>query len=164
MHPFVPPVICGFMALAVTAWTGPALAAPPACPTISELDCDALVAGELDAGAACALVINGRDDGSVFDRYELRLTEDKPVTITLTSADFDAFLYLYDADGDELAFDDDSGGGTNARVTAVLEAAGAYRLDVNGFFAGGVGAYSLSVTCGDRLPVVFTNGFEAQGD
>ena len=44
-----------------------------------------------------------------------------------------------------LARDDDSGGGTNARIAFTLPAAGAYRIIANTYRQGSYGPYALSV-------------------
>ncbi len=44
-----------------------------------------------------------------------------------------------------LARDDDSGGGTNARIVFTVPAAGAYRIIANTYRQGSYGAYTLSV-------------------
>jgi hypothetical protein len=48
--------------------------------------------------------------------YSISLAKGKTYLIDLKSSDFDAFLRIEDSMGTQLTFDDDSGGGTNARI------------------------------------------------
>src|SRR5579883_2938777 len=48
--------------------------------------------------------------------YDLTLKAGRTYVIDMTSTDFDAFLRLEDSTGQELAKDDDGGGGLNARI------------------------------------------------
>jgi serine protease Do len=77
------------------------------------------------------------------DVYEITLAAPASIQVDMTSADLDAYIGLFDAVGVFLAEDDNSGGGTNARVLRQLEP-GKYRVWANttGTAAGG---YSLTV-------------------
>lgn len=69
------------------------------------------------------------------------------IRITLTAEDFDAYLSVVrvTASGEEeVASNDDSGGGTNARVTFAAD--GEYRIIARPLGAGGAGAYSIAVS------------------
>jgi serine protease Do len=88
-------------------------------------------------------------DGTPADFYTLTLTQQRNVTLTLRSADFDAFLLLLDAEGALVRADDDSGSGTaegqsltDARIQVTLEA-GEYRIGVNTAGEDDGGAYTL---------------------
>lgn len=80
------------------------------------------------------------------------------VTITLTSDDFDTYLYLLDANGFELVFDDDGGGGVNSQIAAfTLPADGMYTVVVDSYDHANmevvaVGSYTLSLS-GDTAVV-----------
>jgi hypothetical protein len=65
--------------------------------------------------------------------------------IDLVSRDFDAFLRLEDSAGKQLAQDDDSGGGLNARIVFKAEHPDSYRIIATTFVAGGTGKYTLTV-------------------
>ncbi len=71
--------------------------------------------------------------------------EGETITVDIVSNDFDAYGIVQDGNGVKLAEDDDSGGGTNARIVYTLPYTGAYRLVANTFRKGSFGAYSLSV-------------------
>jgi hypothetical protein len=83
-------------------------------------------------------------DGTFADIYRLTVTVSTPVQIDLTSTAFDAYLVLFDASLGGVAEDDDSGGGTNSRITRTL-APGTYYIAANAFDVGVTGAYSLTV-------------------
>jgi hypothetical protein len=65
--------------------------------------------------------------------YDVEMNGDKTYVIDLMSKQFDAFLRLEDAGGKQLAQDDDSGGGTNARIRFKAPGAGVYRVIVTSF-------------------------------
>jgi hypothetical protein len=101
---------------------------------------------------------------AVGDTVEGELTESAPETlysfeveagatvqITLVSDDFDPFLVLADADGNELATDDDSAGNLDSRISYTFPDGGEYMLTATSFSAhnGGAartGAYTLTLT------------------
>jgi hypothetical protein len=68
-------------------------------------------------------------DSTFADFYTLNLSADTAVELRANSTDFDAYLILLDAKGNLIDQDDDSGGGTNARVSQLL-AAGTYYVVV----------------------------------
>jgi hypothetical protein len=88
-------------------------------------------------------------DGSYYDGYRFQGRAGQQVTITLRSSAFDAFLSVARVVGDQLVdadSDDDSAGGTNARVTITLPTGGEYVIKANSLSAGSTGAYTLSLT------------------
>ncbi len=83
--------------------------------------------------------------GPYYDLFGLRLDAAGEVTVRMASSEFDSFLYLYEAGGNEIARNDDvSDGDVNAAVTLELEP-GCYRIEATSFEAGETGAYTLSV-------------------
>lgn len=64
-------------------------------------------------------------DATFADMYQMTLAADTTIDLRLNSSDFDAYLVVVDAKGNLVAQDDDSGGGTNARIQQKL-AAGQY--------------------------------------
>src|SRR5262249_30702690 len=48
--------------------------------------------------------------------HDVKMSPDKTYIIDLESSDFDAYLRILDSDGKQLAEDDDSGDGLNARI------------------------------------------------
>jgi len=87
-------------------------------------------------------------DNSLYDEYEFKAAEGWPITITMTATAFDAYAHLIDADGNQLASDDDGAGGTNAKVTFVAPKTGTYRAYANSLSGGATGAYTLVVQAG----------------
>ena len=77
--------------------------------------------------------------------HEFELSPAKSYVIDLTSTRFDAYLRLDDATGNQLAEDDDSGGGTNARIQFRPRTPGTYRIIATTFEPATFGAYSLTI-------------------
>ncbi|MBK7714666.1 MAG: PPC domain-containing protein [Gemmatimonadetes bacterium] len=109
------------------------------------------VSGELKQGDEVL------DDDSFADSYSLRGRSGQTLAITLTSADFDAYLAvgrLVDGAYVSLESDDDGAGGTNSKVDVTLPAEGDYIVRANTLFKNKTGSYTLLVTAGgDALPV-----------
>jgi hypothetical protein len=86
--------------------------------------------------------------GSFRKVYRVQLKKGQVYTITLLSNAFDAFLRLETSTGQELASDDDSGGGRNARLIISAPSDGVYRVIATSLNAGGIGPYSLQMQVG----------------
>ena len=84
-------------------------------------------------------------DGSVYQAWTYIGRAGESIQVDVVSSDFDAYAIVQDGNGVKLAADDDSGGGTNARITYTLPYSGAYRLIANTYRQGSFGAFSLSV-------------------
>jgi hypothetical protein len=86
------------------------------------------------------------DDATHVDVWTYQGHRGERITVTLASADFDAFLAVArPVDGEYLATGDDTGGGREARVTLDLVADGTYHLLANTLHPGETGRYTLSV-------------------
>ncbi len=84
-------------------------------------------------------------DNSVYQAWTYVGARGERIQVDVMSSAFDAYAILEDANGKVLARDDDSGGGTNARIVFTLPAAGAYRIIANTYRQGSYGAYTLTV-------------------
>jgi hypothetical protein len=84
-------------------------------------------------------------DGSVYQAWTYIGTAGETIQVDVVSSDVDAYAIVQDGNGQKLAADDDSGGGTNARIIYTLPYSGAYRLIANTYRQGSYGAFSLSV-------------------
>jgi hypothetical protein len=72
------------------------------------------------------------------------------VTVDMTSTAFNAYLFLLRPDGQtDVEQDDDSGGGTNARITFTLDQSGTWYIIANSASLLGdeVGPYTIALTC-----------------
>jgi hypothetical protein len=111
-------------------------------------------------GIACGSTANGQlttadcslDDFTRFDAYSFSGTAGQQVTITMTSTDVDAYLFLIDPTGsNDVAQDDDSGGGVNgtdARIVFTLTQTGTWFIVTNALDPDDtLGSYSVSLTC-----------------
>ena len=80
------------------------------------------------------------------DRYTFAGTAGKVATIAMSSSSFDTYLYLRDAAGNVIKSDDDSGGGTNSRISFSLPSSGTYTIEATSYGSYATGAYSLTFT------------------
>ena len=64
----------------------------------------------------------------------------------MSSTAFDPYLYLISSGGTVLAQDNNSGGGTSARIRLNLPSSGTYIIEADSYLANGLGAYSLTVS------------------
>jgi hypothetical protein len=83
-----------------------------------------------------------RPDGTLYDAYQLYLEAGRTVTLTLTSDAFDAYLTAVAPSG-ATTNDDDSGGGTNARLSMTVNETGTWTFLANSLSQGESGPYSL---------------------
>ncbi|MEL6940743.1 MAG: PPC domain-containing protein, partial [Cyanobacteria bacterium J06598_1] len=90
------------------------------------------------------------EDGSLHDVHAFEGQADQLVRITLTSDEFDTFLILQDALGEELARNDDGSNGTNAEIIFRLPTAQQYLIVANAYDETGKGAYRLIVERADE--------------
>ncbi len=112
--------------------------APPG--QVREIGAGQTLAGRLEPGDSTV------GDSTFADVFLFRPTVSGQAVIDLRSSDFDAFLILQDSSGATLLTDDDSGEGTNARITTRVSAGRTYRILANSY--GGnreTGNYRLSV-------------------
>jgi subtilisin len=90
------------------------------------------------------------ETGFVREIYTFSGNTAFPVAVSMTSTAFDAFLYLLDPNGRIIASDDNSAGGTNARIPAsgnlTLPSNGTYTIIATRSGAsGGTGSYTLNM-------------------
>ncbi|HZS06001.1 MAG TPA: DUF4394 domain-containing protein [Blastocatellia bacterium] len=83
--------------------------------------------------------------GDFLDAYSFTAAANDTVQIAMSSSAFDAFVILDANNGDLVAFDDNTGGGTNALLTTTLKQAGTYIIIATPFAPGRTGAYTLTV-------------------
>jgi len=76
--------------------------------------------------------------------FQVKFNAGKTYTIDMISLQMDSFLRLEDASGRQLAQDDDSGGGLNARISFRAPEEGVYRI-ITTTCAGGVGSFTMKV-------------------
>lgn len=83
--------------------------------------------------------------GSHCKIFTVKMDAGRAYTIDLQSVQFDSYLRLEDANGNNLAQDDDSGGNLNSRITFSAPQAGVYRVVATTLGGGSTGNFSLSV-------------------
>jgi hypothetical protein len=101
----------------------------------------------IDAGEEVVQMLgpgDSRDEqGSFYQEFTVEAERDAIVELLLRSSDFDAFLEVIGPDGSSYT-DDDSGGGTDSRVTFRAPASGTYRVRATSYFGDGSGLFTLS--------------------
>ena len=87
------------------------------------------------------------------DWFRVRLEQGESYRFTLNgsggSALGDPLLRLYGPNGDELAMDDDGGGGLNSHLEYTASSTGNYYLEARGFSDEATGGYTLAALAGD---------------
>ena len=113
------------------------------------------VRGNVTVGDSESSTITDDDcdaDDSYFETYIVKVASTTSVTFEVESG-FDSYLFLgrlesisgLDVDVTELAEDDDSGDGTDARLTFTLQPDTDYVIAVSGYDYFEVGPYTLSI-------------------
>lgn len=89
------------------------------------------------------------EDGSFMDHFQITITANARLQFDVTSSAFDAYLILFlrNADGSKVAVgaDNNSAGGTNARITRDVLAGETYLIGANSLLANITGAYQVTV-------------------
>jgi hypothetical protein len=98
-------------------------------------------------------------DGTLLDAYSFNAVAGQLVSVSMTSSEFDTYLYLLNPDGSTLASNDDTSTSTNSRIPIndfiVLPTTGTYTILANSFSPGATGHYSLTLS-GLPAPLIFT--------
>ncbi len=92
-------------------------------------------------------------DQTHYKLFTFMGTAGQAVQIDLMSADFDAYLYLKDQNGQTIAHDDDSGGGHNARIIQTLPYTGMYQIYANTVSRSETGAFTLQLRASEAQPM-----------
>lgn len=85
-------------------------------------------------------------DNSFFDIYSFAGKAGSRIRIEMVSGSLDSYLFLIDPQGNGIAQDDDSAGGSDARIIITLPADGTYTLMANSYGGGERGNYRLRAT------------------
>jgi hypothetical protein len=102
---------------------------------------DLAIQARLDGASPVSQTIR---PGCYYFVYRFHMTAEEPVVFDLSSRDFDAYLVLFDPQGRVVAQDDDSGGGTNARLTFTAPEDGWYEVMVTTARPGMMGNYIVN--------------------
>lgn len=92
-------------------------------------------------------------DGTHYKQFFFYGQAGQTIQIDVMSSDFDAFCLLLDQNNNELARDDDSGEGLNARITRTLSYTGTYRIIVNSYRSGAYGNFTVSLQGSGGMPM-----------
>ncbi|MBN1963432.1 MAG: PPC domain-containing protein, partial [Anaerolineae bacterium] len=138
-----------------TGGEGPVVVETPVVPVpVGELPA---VAGVLVPGRSASAYLAEGMTGT----WVLEATAGDVLTIAAYSYDFDTVLALVDANGNEVAYDDDGGAGLNSLIRGwVAPATGAYTVRLHDFADNDSGEYTLLVLPGDQfvLPPTWDQG------
>lgn len=106
------------------------------------------------------------DSGVRADAYKFTAAAGQRIQADLTSDTFDTVLELFNAQGESIDQDDDSGEDTNSRLTATLKDGGEYTLQVRSIGDTLLGAYALKLAeappAPEAIPLPF--GETVQGE
>lgn len=93
----------------------------------------------------CGAVSGRIDPASEADYWtaDLRAGYSYTVRAVRTSGNLDGWMSLYDPSGREVAYDDDSGGGTDPQVAVIPNSDGQWKIRVTSFRASSTGDYRL---------------------
>jgi hypothetical protein len=98
------------------------------------------------------------------EEYSLTLSAGDTLVIALDSEDFDAYLEVYDSSGNMVAYNDDGGQGTNARLLFVAAEDDTYTINVRSYFGMGTGVYVLSVSPAEITPLTYNKPLRVELD
>jgi Bacterial pre-peptidase C-terminal domain len=88
------------------------------------------------------------DDGSSIDLVQFSGTAGETVTIEMTSAIFDTYLFLLDPTPAVVAQNDDiASGNTNSRIVFTLTTSGVWTVGATSFAPNQLGSYALALQC-----------------
>jgi type II secretory pathway pseudopilin PulG len=137
---------CGAVAVLAIAVVVIAIVAAIAIPALekSRRQARALESGGQYQEGTLVLGDRTAGDGSWYDEYPFQGQSGERIVITMESTDFDAYLQLASPSG-VFSYDDDSGGGTNARMDRVLDESGTWRVWANALRPGETGDYTLTI-------------------
>jgi uncharacterized protein YjdB len=117
--------------------------------TLSPCDANSSIAIGQSVSGALAPTDCQLADGSYMDTFRLPVTADGRLQFDVTSSTFDTYLILFlqNPDGTKVAVgaDDNSAGGTNARITRDVLAGETYLIGANSLLSGVTGTYQVSV-------------------
>jgi Zn-dependent metalloprotease len=111
----------------------------------------------------CTTTAGNSNAGAFYDTFTFSGTSGQQVTITMSSSAFDCFLRLYNPSGTQVAFDDDSNGGTNSKIVYTLAASGTFKIATTSYDPGSTGSYTVtfSATGGGGGVTVLSEGAES---
>jgi hypothetical protein len=85
------------------------------------------------------------NDGTPTTSHEIEAKAGERLDISMSTGAFDAYLLVFDTDNEKLSEDDDSGGGTNARLSVIAPTDGTYRIVANSYDSGASGPYTITL-------------------
>ena len=118
-----------------------------------QLEVGGTATGRLGSGSTTVL------EGRPLAAWEISGEAGEAVTVTMTSSDFDSYLFAFGPGMESILTDDDSGGDVNAQLTLRFLDSGRYVVGASALSSGSSGSYTLSVARAlgpSELPVAGT--------
>jgi hypothetical protein len=84
-------------------------------------------------------------DGTPMASHTVEARAGERLRVTMTASEFDAYLVVFDGNDEKISEDDDSGGGTNARLSFIAPTDGTYQIVANSFVEGAEGNYMITL-------------------
>lgn len=90
-----------------------------------------------------------------YDRYTFPALAGQRIAISMSSTEFDTYLYLINQNGIVVAENDDGGGGRNSRIPAIsglfsIPTSGTYSILATSFAADATGSYTINLVGGSN--------------
>lgn len=126
---------------------GPLAPSDHECNHFGSLACPSSSASAALSTADCRL-----NDGSYVDLFQFAGVAGQTVTIDMTSAAFDTYLFLLDPTPVAVDGNDDFGGSTNSRIVFTLTVTGTWTVGATSLAASQIGSYALSLQCSSSPP------------
>ena len=143
--------------------TGPSGGGGGTLEALARMSLPRITAGQTVSGRLSSGDFRRSDDNTLADGYFYDGRAGETITITMRSSAFDTWVVLDDPNGPTRETDDDSGGGTDSRLTFTLPHAGRYMIVANAVGATDAGPYTLSVTSGGGGTQDDVDGVEGSG-
>lgn len=105
----------------------------------------------LDRDLSLADGLSRLQSGALADDYNFTGDVGDIAVIELSSGEYDTYLYLYDTNGELVAYNDDYGDGSNSLIAYVLLEAGSYTVEVSSYAENETGQYRITLTNGTDL-------------
>ena len=114
-------------------------------PGVDTIAGDTSTTATLTEGQTVSAYINSSTDS---DWYRVELEAGETYTFDMrdtASSNLDSYLYLYDAVGNQITFNDDGGAGTDARISYTASTSGTFYIGADAYSTS-TGEYTLSMT------------------
>jgi sugar lactone lactonase YvrE/pimeloyl-ACP methyl ester carboxylesterase len=102
--------------------------------------------GQTQNGALTSSCPSARRPGSYAKTYTFPANSGDSITASMSSSQFDSFMYLVGPSGQVVASNDDGGGDSNSRIQHTAASGGTYTIEATTYHRGQVGNFTLALT------------------